>query len=66
MNDGTLILLLLPIIAIQLGLTLFCLWDLTRPGRRVRGDSKLMWGIIIVLVGTIGPLIYLFVGREDG
>lgn len=66
MNDSQIILLLLPLIAIQLALTLFCLWDLTRPERRVRGDSKLMWGIIIVLVGTIGPLIYLFVGREDG
>lgn len=66
MTDNQIILLLLPIIVIQIGLTLFCLWDLTRPERRVRGDSKLMWGIIIVLVGTIGPLIYLFVGREDG
>jgi hypothetical protein len=66
MTDSQIILLLLPIIVIQIGLTIFCLWDLTRPERRVRGDSKLMWGIIIVLVGTIGPLIYLFVGREDG
>lgn len=65
MSDTQIVLLLLPIIAIQLGLTIFALWDLTRAERRVRGDSKLMWGIIIVLVGTIGPLLYLAVGREE-
>jgi Phospholipase_D-nuclease N-terminal len=66
MSDSQLVLLLLPIIAIQLGLTIFALWDLTRAERRVRGDSKLMWALIVIFVGTIGPLIYLAVGREDG
>ena len=65
-NDAGLILLLLPIILIQLGLMVFALWDLTRPERRVRGDSKLMWGLIVVFVGMLGPIIYLAVGREDG
>ena len=41
MNDAALVLLLLPILAIQLGLMVFALWDLTRPERHVRGDSKL-------------------------
>ena len=65
MNDGQLVLLLLPILVIQLGLMIFALWDITRPERRVRGDSKLMWGLIVVLVGMLGPIIYLAVGRED-
>jgi len=65
MSDTQIVLLLLPVIAIQLGLTIFALWDLTRAGRQVRGDSRLMWGIIIVLVGTLGPLLYLAVGREE-
>ena len=65
MNDAQLVLLLLPILVIQLGLMLFALWDITRPERRVRGDSKLMWGLIVVLVGMLGPIIYLAVGRED-
>ena len=65
MNDGQLVLLLLPILVIQIGLMLFALWDITRPERRVRGDSKLMWGLIVVLVGMLGPIIYLAVGRED-
>ena len=66
MNDAALFLLLLPILVIQIGLMVFALWDLTRPERRVRGDSKLMWGLIIVLVGMLGPIVYLAVGREEG
>lgn len=67
MNDipTELVLLLLPIIAIQLGLIVLALRDLLRPERRVRGDSKLMWGVIIVLVNIIGPILYFVVGREE-
>ena len=65
MNDAQIVLLLLPVLVIQLGLMVFALWDITRPERRVRGDSKLMWGLIVVLVGMLGPIIYLAVGRED-
>ena len=47
-HDQTQILLLLtPIIVIELVLIVFALRDLLRPERTVRGDSKLMWGIII-------------------
>jgi len=63
--DSQLILLLTPIIAIQIGLMLFALWDLLRPERKVRGDSRLMWGLIIVFIGMLGPIIYLAVGREE-
>ena len=66
MDNGLLILLLLPILVIQIGLMVFALWDITRPERRVRGDSKLMWGLIVVFIGMLGPIIYLAVGREDG
>jgi hypothetical protein len=66
MSDTTLVLLLLPIVLIEVGLMLFALWDLTRPERRVRGDSKLMWGLIVVFVGLLGPILYLAVGREEG
>ncbi len=65
MDTTLLILLLLPLLVLQVGLMVFALWDLTRPERRVRGDSKLMWGIIVVLVSMIGPLLYFAVGRDD-
>jgi hypothetical protein len=31
----------------------------------VRGGSKLVWLLIILLVGTLGWLLYLLIGRED-
>ena len=64
MTDTQLLLLVLPIVIIELGLIIFALRDLLRPERRVRGDSKLMWGIIVVLFGFIGPIVYFIVGRE--
>jgi ABC-2 type transport system ATP-binding protein len=63
--DPGLLLLLIPIGLFQLGLMVAALWDLTRPGRRVRGESRLVWGLVIVLVNLIGPILYFFVGREE-
>jgi len=65
MNDASIVLLLLPILVIQVGLMVFALWDITRPERHVRGDSKLMWGLIVVFIGMLGPIVYLAIGRED-
>ena len=65
MTDTQILLLVLPIVVLELGLIVFALRDLLRPERRVRGDSKLMWGILILLVGMLGPLLYLTVGRRD-
>jgi phospholipase D-like protein len=64
--DQTQILLLLtPVLLVQLGLLVVALRDLLRPERRVRGDNKLVWVVIIVLVNIIGPILYFAVGRED-
>ena len=63
--DPKLLLLLVPLVLVELGLIVWALYDLTRPGRRVRGDSRLMWGLIIVLVSTFGPILYLLIGRLD-
>lgn len=65
MSDTQLLLLLAPVIVIELGLLVLALRDLLRPERHVRGDSKLMWGLIIVFIGLLGPLLYFAVGRED-
>jgi hypothetical protein len=66
MSNAQLLLLLTPVIVIQVGLVIFALRDLLRPERRVRGESKLMWGILIVAIGLLGPLLYLAVGRQEG
>ena len=64
MSETAVLLLVLPIVIIELGLLVVALRDLLRPERRVRGESKLMWGLIIVFVGMLGPIVYLTIGRE--
>ena len=65
MSDSQLLLLLTPIIVVELVLLVVALRDLLKPERRVRGKSKLMWGLIIVLISLLGPLLYLTVGRQE-
>lgn len=65
MDQTQILLLLTPVVLVQFGLLILALRDLLRPERRVRGDSKLMWGVIVVVVNIIGPILYFLVGREE-
>ena len=65
MNNTQLLLLLLPIVVIEIVLIVVALRDLLRPERHVRGDSKLVWGLIILFVSLLGPILYLTVGRHE-
>ena len=65
MSETQILLLLLPIVLIEIGLIVYALRDLLRPERRVRGDSKLMWGLLIVFISLLGPILYLTVGRQE-
>ena len=56
---------LIPLVVLQLTLMAVGIYDLTRPERRVRGGSKLVWGVVIVLGQLLGPLVYFLFGRED-
>ncbi|HEX7492188.1 MAG TPA: ATP-binding cassette domain-containing protein [Candidatus Limnocylindrales bacterium] len=58
-------LVIVPVLIVQFGLMGYALYDLFQEDRRVRGDSKIMWAVIIAMVNLIGPLIYFFVGRDD-
>jgi len=57
--------LLIPLILLQLTLLVVGLFDLTRPERRVKGDNKLVWGLVIVFGQLLGPLAYFLFGREE-
>jgi Phospholipase_D-nuclease N-terminal len=57
--------LILPLVILQLTLIVFALVDLVKPERRVRGGSKALWGVIIVLLELFGPVAYFLVGREE-
>ncbi len=61
----TIALILIPVLILQVGLLLYALYDLFQEDRRVRGDSKIMWALIIAFVNLIGPLLYFFVGRDE-
>lgn len=56
---------LIPLIVLQLALVAVGLYDLTRPERRVKGDSKVVWALVIIFVNLLGPLIYFLFGREE-
>jgi hypothetical protein len=59
------LLLLAPLVLIGLTLIVVALIDLVRrEDAEVRG-SKLLWGIVIVVVGTIGPIAYFIFGRKE-
>jgi hypothetical protein len=63
--DSTTLLVLAPLVILELGLLIWGLYDLTRPERRVRGDSKVLWALVIIFIGIIGPVIYLLLGRQE-
>lgn len=47
-----------------LGLTIFALIDLAGvPASEVRGGSRFVWGVVILLVPVAGPLLWLWLGR---
>lgn len=63
MDQSTLLLLLLPVLLIQLVLMIFTLVDLIKNPNP--NGPKWMWGIIIVVVNIIGPILYLVIGRRN-
>jgi hypothetical protein len=64
-DKTTLLLALTPLILIDLGMVIFSIVDLYRPGRRVRGGNKTVWLLIILLISTLGWVAYLLAGREE-
>ena len=57
--------LLAPLILLELLLVVFALVDVVRRDpRQVRGN-KTVWILVIILVGTIGPICYFIVGRKE-
>ena len=55
--------MLVPLVILDLGLRLFAFLDLLKR-ERVKG-TKWVWALIVLLVGSIGPILYFVLGRED-
>ena len=54
---------LIPVILLQIALMVVALVDLVRR-ERTRGP-KWAWALVILFVNLIGPVVYLFFGREE-
>ena len=54
---------LIPVFLLELGLLVWALIDVARR-ERVKG-SKVVWILVIALVGIIGPIIYFIFGRDE-
>jgi hypothetical protein len=57
-----LILMLLPLVAIQFGLAIYCAVKIFREG--VQNLNKWAWLAICFLVNLIGPVSFLIIGRK--
>ncbi len=55
---------IIPLLILQLALMIVALVDLIKR-QRVKGDNKVLWALLIVLVNIIGPVVYLIFGREE-
>lgn len=63
--DTGILLAIIPLVLIDLAMVIFCIIDLYKPDRRVKGGNKLVWLLVILLVSTFGWLAYLLFGREE-
>jgi uncharacterized RDD family membrane protein YckC len=63
--DPLLLAALAPLVLIDLAVVIYCIVDLYKPDRRVRGGSKLVWLLVILLISTLGWVAYLLIGREE-
>jgi hypothetical protein len=63
--DTGILLAIIPLALIDLAMVIYSIVDLFKPDRRVKGDNKLIWLLVILLVSTFGWLAYLLFGREE-
>lgn len=59
--------LIVPLIILELILVIVALIDLAKRDKAtLQGESKLLWGLIILFISMIGPILYLVIGRKKG
>jgi hypothetical protein len=62
MDFSQLIALLLPLVALQLGLGIFCAVKVIREG--TANLNKVFWLLIVLFVNLFGPIAFLLFGRR--
>ena len=56
--------LLIPIILIDLGFKIYAIVDIIKEDRRVKGDNKIIWLLVIALI-NFGWVFYFLLGRDE-
>lgn len=57
--------LILPMIILQLIFQIFALVDLfRRPKEEIRWENKIIWVLIVLVFGMLGPIVYFIFGRK--
>ncbi len=56
--------LLIPLVLVQIILAVYAL-RILKNTEKIRGDSRLLWILIIIFVNLFGPIIFLVYGRLD-
>ncbi|HEX8983132.1 MAG TPA: PLDc N-terminal domain-containing protein [Ktedonobacterales bacterium] len=64
-SDPLFIILPLIVLVIDVAMVVYCLNDLYKPERRVAGGNKDTWAFIIIIIGMVGWIAYLYFGREN-
>ena len=54
---------LIPLLVVEIVLLFVAIIDLDRR-RYVTGNNKLVWVLVVVIIGIIGPVIYFVFGRR--
>jgi hypothetical protein len=62
---GTILSLIIPLIVLELVLIVVALLDLIHPEPSRVNGNKVVWGLIIVFISTIGPICYFLLGRKE-
>lgn len=56
-------LMLLPLLALQVGLALYCIRKIVKSG--VRNLSKPIWIVLVLFLNLVGPVLFMLVGQKE-
>ncbi len=55
---------LIPVFLIEIALLIFALIDLFKR-EHIDNNTRIIWAVVIILFGIIGPVIYFIFGRKE-
>ncbi len=56
--------ILIPIVVLEIGLMIYALSHILKHNKFKFGN-KVMWIVVVVLIQTIGPILYLTIGKDN-